>query len=185
MAESRSLESLLEYYDKTGVVRVEGQLVQLHLDLVRSVLIRAELEGRRKVTIQLDSNGGELDLGYSIGGAIAQSGLEVECVVTNRAHSAGLLVLLHCYPRIARPNATFMFHWGFAQWSNSNVDLMMTSRDESSQDEVKAIYTTLVDLMVHKTKLNRRQVYQLARQERTLCVTEALQFGIVDRVLPW
>ena len=128
-------------------LRVQGALdAGTQSSLRRAVETARELAGdggRPRLLLELDTPGGEVELMWSLAGALdqaSQDGVDVTCWVHDRALSAGALLAMACKPLYMRPQAnigaaapvTLAPGGGIAQVPDETVRLKVTSALRSS-----------------------------------------------------
>jgi ATP-dependent Clp protease protease subunit len=156
-------------------------------DSARAVIERLrELanDGRRPITLYINSAGGNVTDGLALHDAIRQlvlEGLEVTIVVQGMAYSMGSVVLQAASPgrRLAFPHSWIMIHepakW--AGWQSTTAAAQHLDRLKQMQNQIYRILAERSD------KPLRQIIRDTKRTDLYLDAARALEYGLIDRVL--
>jgi ATP-dependent Clp protease protease subunit len=156
-------------------------------DSARAVIERLrELanDGRRPITLYINSAGGNVTDGLALHDAIRQlvlEGLEVTIVVQGMAYSMGSVVLQAASAgrRLAFPHSWIMIHepakW--AGWQSTTAAAQHLDRLKQMQNQIYRILAERSD------KPLRQIIRDTKRTDLYLDAARALEYGLIDRVL--
>ena len=141
-----------------------------------------EIEGARKLTIRMNSYGGDAIVADVIHNRIrelARGGMKTVCVVDGVAMSGGSLIMCACDTVEVNPSSLIMIHnaWQFL-FGGYNVDeLMKVAESLDAADRMQAaIYT-------RKTGLPEEAVRGMMRETTYMTGMEAVEKGFADKLI--
>ncbi|MDE2106752.1 MAG: ATP-dependent Clp protease proteolytic subunit, partial [Patescibacteria group bacterium] len=131
----------------------------------------------------ISSGGGDTEVGYTLFNAIRSlHSAKTRAVAMGLVGSAAVTVYLACEERLAVAGASIYLHNGSICFDEA--------RQSMSLDEIRRLTRDLqiengrnIDILVDRTGLREIQVRQLCDDGRTLTAADALEFGIVTRIL--
>jgi ATP-dependent protease ClpP protease subunit len=140
--------------------------------------------GCDELILEIDSQGGDLNVAARIVKSILASQLPVTALIENYAASAATYIAACCDQTFARPGATMLLH---------SVSMSASvSRNAEALDRLAAIARSTDEVVIaaycHKTGLSAARVRSLmarGEQGEVLSLEEALDLGFVDGVLEW
>ena len=166
--------------EATRTVRYTGELnefdVMQLIDLLEEIIAE---EPRDPVTLFLFTYGGTYDAAIALYDYIKWEETPIHIVVTGTAMSGGTLITAcGSGERVAFPNARFMLH-GIQHHitRGSHVDNSI----ELEEDE--RINQKFIELIAEETNNSVEKVREDLKRDRYLSTTEALEYGLIDRVV--
>lgn len=166
--------------ETTRTVRYTGQLndfdVMQLIDLLDEIITK---EPRDAVTLFLFTYGGTYDATIALYDYIKWEETPIHVVVTGTAMSGGTLITAcGTGERVAFPNARFMLHGLQHSISyGSHVDNSI----ELAEDE--RINGKFIELIAKETGNSIEKVKQDLERDRYLSAKEALEYGLIDRIV--
>ena len=168
----------------TGVFHenVERQMVEL--------LERGERDGATDMELLIDSNGGNIETAVHLAALISQSSISVHCLAGRNTQSAAFIVLQGCDDRAALPSSTLMEHQPY-------VVLDKPTRGHAAElrhyaDGLNEVQKIMIEILAVRSTmtlgtekgLTLDEVEKhLAEGDWTMTPTEAIGFGLLDRVV--
>lgn len=151
-----------------GEVDDGGQMV------LSTALTLLDLQGHDPIRLEIDSGGGSADAALYLGDTIQSIRSPVHGVVVGFAGSAAFDLLQMCDVRIARPNATVLFHGGYSKiyWDNQ----------EATYVRGKYLYERGLRKTAARSGQPLRRVRAWSREDRKFSAHEALALGFIDRI---
>ena len=141
-------------------------------------------DGRRPITLYINSAGGNVTDGLALHDAIAQivdSGIQITIVVQGMAYSMGSVVLQAASPgrRLAFPHSWIMIHepakW--AGWQSTTAAAQHLDRLKQMQNQIYRILAT------RSRKPLRQIIRDTKRTDLYLDAGHARDYGLIDEVL--
>lgn len=170
--------SLLEI----GYIPVYGIFCEELKEVIVECINKAMKEGKKEVTLLIDSGGGADSCFNSIKGAMTITNIKFIGLVTGRAASNAFRLLQHCDERKAIRNATLLFHWGSVSFYNNELHAIMTGETWPIDDYVKYRQATLRE--VHeRTGTSEDDLMKYAGQERNFLAESAKEMNWIDEVI--
>lgn len=139
------------------------------------------IEGARKLTIRMNSYGGDAMVADVIHNRIrelARAGMKTRCIVDGVAMSGGSLIMCACDTVEVNPSSLIMIHnaWQFL-FGGYNVDKLLAAADAlDAADRMQcAIY-------VRKTGLSEEEIRGMMRETTYMTGREAVEKGFADEL---
>lgn len=110
-------------------------------------IFRSELDyainqmGKKVVNVRINSNGGQVQIGYAIFGAIQNAidqGVNVITYNEGFAFSMGAMIFLASDKRVAKPYAQFMTHRASAETDNGDMDVLISNINASFSELIQS-----------------------------------------------
>jgi ATP-dependent Clp protease protease subunit len=177
--------SLLDYY-KDATERVfwlEGEVEGSTLELVKSIMrINIEDNGiapelRTPIKILIDTNGGDVQVMWSLINAIKISKTPVYTVVYCTALSAGAHILAAGHKRFAFPGATILVHSGGVGYQGT------VEQVESAKKYYDGLCRRANELLLSDTKITPKDLKKKGAFDWYLSAEEAVEKGLVDKII--
>lgn len=177
-------EDALKLVREKQAIPLMGEICEELEAIVIECLMEANFRDLKKVTLVINSNGGNLSSAHGIANTIRLSKTKVVGVVLSKAKSAAMMILQACSERIACSGATMLMHWGRTNFLNYELDAIMRGEGDWVIRQVIERNEDLVAALMNKSKLTKDQIWEMCRQERNLSAREALEFDLIDRIVP-
>jgi ATP-dependent Clp protease protease subunit len=129
--------------------------------------------------ILLSTGGGEVQSGMTVYNFLRSVPARITMHNTGNVDSIGNAIFLAADERYACAHSTFMFHGVGLQIQNL---LLEEKRAREFLHSILADQVRIADIIVERTKINRRGSRQLFREARTKNANEALATGIVQKI---
>ena len=143
-------------------------------------IIEYELDDPHKdILLYIDSFGGECYSFFALHDAMNLVRCDVATIVAGKAMSAGILALISGEngKRFATPNSTLLIHQVSSDMWGSASEL------EDHLGETKRLQKAIEDLLVKRTKLDRKALKRLMSRQSYFSAKEALEYGVVDHIV--
>lgn len=157
-----------------GIVRLSGRVDEFSAqDLTRKLLILDEAETPERISIYINSNGGETNGYRAILNAMRESSKPVDVIVVGNCYSAACAIL-QCATgrRRAYANAHFMVHAP-----------AMDSGGCGGFEQALAFERRLYDEILRQRSQLPQDWFPLGRKMRFFTSQEALTYGFIDEVV--
>lgn len=135
------------------------------------------VEKRKPIKIFINTTGGAVHIMWSIIRAIEISKTPVWTVNWSSALSAGGQILAAGHKRFAMPGSTVLIHSGSCTYSGT------AEQAESAKKYYDALIKKADDFLLSKTKIDQKTMKKKAPFDWYLSDEEALQYGIVDKII--
>ncbi len=170
---------LLDKMIKTRTILVSGEInKELAERVVRQLLI-LEQEGDEPIRVFIDSPGGDADAGYAIFDTIRFVKPEVYTVGIGLVASAGALILLagEKDKRLAFPNSHYLIHQPLSGIRGVATEIEIHAR------EIEKMRTRINTLISEETGKPYEQVEKDTDRDYWMSATEAVDYGLVSRIV--
>lgn len=168
------------YNEATRTIRYTGTInefdVMQLIDLLDEVIT---VEPRDAVTLYLFTYGGTYDATIALYDYIKFEQTPIHTVVSGTAMSGGTLITAcGSGERVAFPNARFMIHGlQHSIGSGSHVDNSIELKEDERLNE------KFVELLAFETDNSVEKVREDLKRDRYLSADEALEYGLIDRIV--
>lgn len=177
--------NLLDYYKdaENRMFWLEGEVDDSTLDIVKSIMrINLEdactpVEKRAPIKIFIDTNGGDVQVMWSLINAIKISKTPVHTIVYCTALSAGAHILAAGHKRFAFPGATILVHSGSVGYQGT------VEQVESAKKYYEGLDKRTTEMFLNDTNVNAKMMKRKSAFDWYLTAEEALEQGIVDVVI--
>jgi ATP-dependent protease ClpP protease subunit len=166
-----------------GSILIYGEFCKELEEIVLDSLLVARSEGYKDITLLINSFGGRNIVYTAIKGAMALSGLKYRGIVIGVAYSNGFNLLQSCHTRLAISGSFLMFHWGNNGFNNQE-SAAIEAGETWPVITMRANLRDRVKFVSKRTGVSVKKLKMFARQERCFTVTESLELGFLDLVLP-
>lgn len=144
------------------------------VDSVQGVAI----EDRKPIIVYINSNGGELDAGFSIYDTLTLSTTPIYTVNMCKAYSSGLIVLLGGHKRLAYPNSSFLIHQGAC-----GVNAIDANKFDNFSMFYKQQRARLEKIIYERTKITAEAYAEHRQEDWWFFAPDALEMGVIDEVV--
>jgi ATP-dependent Clp protease, protease subunit len=154
---------------------------ELAEEVIRAVWYLDFLDPKAPVTLVINSPGGSIDAGFAIWDQLKMMRYSLTTVVTGLAASMGSVLAL-CAPkgrRFASPKSRFMIHQPAI---NANVEGQATDLEIQAREILKT-KGQLVELYCEATGRSKAEIEKAIDRDMWLSAQEALDFGLIDRIV--
>ncbi len=150
-------------------------------EAIRKIWYLELLDPGKPILFVINSPGGSVDAGFAIWDQIKMITSPVTTLVTGLAASMGSVLSLCAAPgrRFATPNARIMVH----QPSISGIFKGQATDLDIQAKEILKTRDMLVELYSVSTGRDRKEVEKALDRDTWLSADEALQFGLLDKVV--
>ena len=141
-----------------------------------------EIEGARRLTIRMNSYGGDAIVANVIHNRIrelSRGGMKTTCIVDGVAMSGGSLIMCACDTVEVNPSSLIMIHnaWQFLFGGYNVDDLLKVADSLDAADRMQcAIY-------VRKTGLSEEEIRGMMRETTYMTGMEAAEKGFADKIM--
>lgn len=141
-----------------------------------------EIEGARKLTVRMNSYGGDAMVANVIHNRIrelSRGGMETTCIVDGVAMSGGSLIMCACDTVEVNPSSLIMIHnaWQFLFGGYNVEDLLAAADTLDAADRMQAA------IYVRKTGLSEEEIRGMMRETTYMTGTEAVEKGFADKLI--
>lgn len=141
-----------------------------------------EIEGARKLTVRMNSYGGDAMVANVIHNRIrelSRGGMKTTCIVDGVAMSGGSLIMCACDTVEVNPSSLIMIHnaWQFLFGGYNVEDLLAAADTLDAADRMQAA------IYVRKTGLSEEEIRGMMRETTYMTGTEAVEKGFADKLI--
>jgi len=157
-------------------------------DKIRDIIFRLNLLSTEKITLLIDSGGGEIWPALSLFDFIKCSKALVVGIVNGECKSSAMIILQACHQRMASKHSKLLLHFVStttefkANDSHKDIRMIMRLNEKRNQEAQR----TVEDIFIQRTKLSRNQIRSLMhdgeKYNDTLSTDEALSFALIDKI---
>lgn len=177
--------SLLDYYKDAEhrMFWLENEVDGETLEIVKSIMrcnmedVALPVEERLPIKIFIDTNGGDVQVMWTLINAIKISKTPVHTIVYCNALSAGAHILAAGHKRFAFPGSTILVHSGGVGYSGT------VEQVESAKKYFDGISKKTNDMFLADTTVSPKDLKRKGAVDWYISAEEALSYGIVDRVI--
>lgn len=135
------------------------------------------VENRKPIKIIFFSNGGDLDVHYTLRTIIKLSTTPIIGIAVGLVASAAATIFLACHKRYALDNATFLFHKGSIRIGGNFNEVIAALEDY--QDSVEE----LISIIINETNYNEKEVLEGIQTDWYVRAEEAKEKGVIDDII--
>lgn len=172
-------DPVVERLLRHGILHISEPITGATADRVTAELLLLAAENDRPITLYINSPGGSVPAGMAIYDVIRHIGNDVVTIGLGYCASMGQFLVSAGTPgkRYALPNARMMLHLpAFAQPPTGTAESIRHEELRYSRDRI-------ADLLADFTHREVAQVVRDFADDRWLTPAEALEYGLIDRVL--
>mgnify|MGYP001605685231 FL=1 len=165
-----------------GVIRLSVELDDCSVDeFLDEFAYVQSVPDINAITLEIMCPGGECYPAFGAYDVIVASPKPVTGVVVGYAASAAAMIVLQaCGWRVAYPHARFLIH----EIHELRFGLEKLSSAEDNARELGAVQDTIIDLLARRTGKSEEAIkLVIERREYWMSAREALEFGLIDRIL--
>lgn len=135
------------------------------------------LDTKKEIVLEINSPGGDVSCGFSIINAIEQSKAPIHSVISGQSCSMAAMISITAQKRSMYYNSFWMNH----PLSEGQADYLQFIKDRTKF--LIHLDKMTEDIFKKYTKLTRRDLEKIATGELWLSAPEALQKGIIDKII--
>lgn len=147
--------------------------------VVAQLLFLAAEDPKKDIHLYINSPGGSVTAGMAIIDTMSFIAPDVSTICTGMAASMGAMLLVAGAPgkRYALPNAEVMLHqpWGGSQGQASDIKI--------AADRIMRHRNMLYTIIAERTGKTVEQIEKDADRDYFLTASEALEYGLIDKVI--
>lgn len=181
--DAKTQESAFEVMNKkfleTRQILLSGEVNKALAEKIVRQLLVLEAASDKPIYIYIDSPGGDVDAGYAIFDMIRFVKAPVYCVGMGLVASAGALILLSADKsrRVGLPNSHYLIHQPLSGIKGVATDI------EIHAQELEKTKAKINDLIAQETGKPLEQVAKDTDRDYWLSATEALEYGLISKVV--
>ncbi len=149
-----------------------------NLVIAQLLFLEAE-EPDKDVHLYLNSPGGDVNAGFGIYDAMQYVGCEIQTICMGQAASMAALLLAAGEPgkRYSLPNSRVLIHqpWGGAHGQAADIQI--------HAEEILKLRRTMNEILAKHTGREVAEVEKNTERDRFMSAEEALNYGIIDRIM--
>ncbi len=163
-----------------------NQQATLH---VQSILEEMKKRGvsngkERKVTVVVNTQGGEALQGLAIYDLLRSSGFRIRTVVLGEVASSGLAIILAGHERLMHKNAILNFHQTAMEFEKGeSVKVLRQEEAEIERAQIKIIDALYARITLENSRISLRQLNALEKRDAYVTAEQALKMGFVHELI--
>jgi ATP-dependent Clp protease protease subunit len=152
---------------------------ELGEDIIARLLLLDDDNPEKPINIYINSPGGSVDTGFAIYDMMRFVEAPVRCIANGLCASAGVIILLGAEKedRLSLPNSRFMIHQPSGGAHGSVEDIKIEA------DEILKIRRKINEQIARETGQDFETVEHDTRRNRWLGADEALDYGLISRIV--
>lgn len=168
---------------KNRTVIINEDISEASIETVVLPLLEMDNDGTdEKITIYLNTAGGEVGVGLTICDVISKLKTETEIVVLSYAYSMGGLILMAGFnnPNVTRkcyPFSTALLHSGSTYISGTSTQVRDYHNFQSKYEEM------IKDYIINNSKITKEEYDEMYRYEWYLTSQDMLEKGLIEEIL--
>ncbi|MBU0650087.1 ATP-dependent Clp protease proteolytic subunit [Patescibacteria group bacterium] len=168
-----------------GVIPISDEITTELSTIVSECALEAMLRRIKRLTVLIDSCGGNTNAGIGIANAlslIAANGVEVTGLVLSRAFSSAFMILQSCQTRVACRGACLMMHWGQTRLQNDELNAIMKGEEDWVLAQIRDSRREMIAIFAKRSGLEEEVLWRMCEQEMWLYPTRAKELNLIDRI---
>ncbi len=166
---------------KDRIIFVDGEINDVTADLIVAQILFLESQNPDKdISMYINSPGGSVTAGLAIYDTMQYVKCDTQTICMGQAASMGAVLLAGGTKgkRYSLPSARVMIHqpWGGAQGQASDIVIQAK--------EIMRLKNLSIEYFAHHTGKKVSQVAQDMERDYFMSATEALDYGIIDHIMP-
>ncbi len=166
---------------KDRIIFVDGEINDITADLIVAQILFLESQNPDKdISMYINSPGGSVTAGLAIYDTMQYVKCDTQTICMGQAASMGAILLAGGTKgkRYSLPSARVMIHqpWGGAQGQASDIAIQAK--------EIMRLKNLTTEYFAHHTGKKVAQVAQDMERDYFMSATEALEYGIIDHIMP-
>ncbi len=163
-----------------------NQQAALH---VQSILEEMKKRGvsngkERKVTVVINSRGGEALQGLAIYDLLRSSGFRIRTIALGEVASSGLAIMLAGHERAMYRNAILNFHQTATEFEiGKSIRVLRQGEIEAERAQTRIVDALYAKITLENSRISLRQLKALERREAYVTAEQALKMGFVHELI--
>ncbi len=139
---------------------------------------------RKKITVVVNTCGGEALQGLAIYDLLRSCGLDVTTVILGEVTSSGLAVVLAGRERLMYPNAILHFHQTAMEFEKGkSIKVLRQEEVERERAQIKIVDALYAKITLENSHISLRQLKALEKQDTYVTAEQALKMGFVHKLI--
>ena len=139
---------------------------------------------RKKITVVVNTCGGEALQGLAIYDLLRSCGLDVTTVVLGEAASSGLAVVLAGRERLMYPNAILHFHQTAMEFEKGkSIKVLRQEEVDRERAQTRTVDALYAKITLENSRISLRQLKALEQREAHVTAEQALKMGLVHKLI--
>lgn len=163
-----------------GIITIDGEIDTCVASLTIAKLKHLELTGyKERITIYINSPGGDVQAGFAIYDAIRLSPLEISTLAIGEACSIAAVILSAGKKglRYSTENAKVLIHQPIGGANGQATDIVIAS------ENISKVRHRINSILAKNTGRNIKRVACDTERDNIMSAEEALEYGIIDNIL--
>jgi ATP-dependent Clp protease protease subunit len=152
-------------------------------DLIKKLLYLEAEDSTRKITLFINSPGGEVGSGLAVYDTIRLMKSPVTAVVTGIAASMGSIILLACDSdkRLMLPSSRVMIH--DCSWGRRDMGGKKPFEIQEELNQLKGVNERLVSIIAERTGKTIEEISKITQNDAYFSAGEAVEFGLASEII--
>ncbi len=139
---------------------------------------------RKKITVAVNTCGGEALQGLAIYDLLRSCGLDITTVVLGEVASSGLAVVLAGRERLMYPNAILHFHQTAMEFEKGkSIKILRQEEVERERAQIRIVDALYAKITLENSRISLRHLKALERRDTYMTAPEALRVGLIHKVI--
>ncbi len=139
---------------------------------------------RKKITVVVNTCGGEALQGLAIYDLLRSCGLDVTTVILGEVASSGLAVVLAGRERLMYPNAILHFHQTAMEFEKEkSIKILRQEEVERERAQIRIVDTLYAEITLENSHISLRHLRALERRDTYVTAEQALKMGLVHELI--
>lgn len=139
---------------------------------------------RKKITVVVNTCGGEALQGLAIYDLLRSCGLDVTTVILGEVASSGLAVVLAGRERLMYPNAILHFHQTAMEFEKGkSIRVLRQEEVERERAQIRIVDALYGKITLENSRISLRQLRMLEKREAYITAEQALKMGLVHKLI--
>jgi ATP-dependent protease ClpP protease subunit len=139
---------------------------------------------RKRITVAVNTHGGEALQGLAIYDLLRSCGLDVTTVVLGEVASSGLAVVLAGKERLMYQNAILHFHQTAMEFEKGkSIRILRQEEVERERAQIRIVDALYAKITLENSRISLRRLRALERQDTYVMAEQALKMGFVNGLI--
>lgn len=171
----------IELLDR-NILYLEGDVCGKMADQIHLSLMELEAKGSPPIEVRICTGGGSVRAGLGVYDFLRQYRGKKTGIVWGYALSMGAIILQACDERLCLPHSSVLIHHVNTE-SVSLDELEDPDRLNLLRKSMQEDQETLYKILVARTGKSKEKVRKACKRDESMTAKEALEFGLVDRII--